>query len=70
MVKDNEVRTGMDKVKHGRLQGHPLVWLGAAIFFYFALDLALHDYSPRRTIIEFIIMAGGLFLPRLRFIGK
>ncbi|WP_054695017.1 hypothetical protein [Syntrophomonas palmitatica] len=60
----------MDKKGLGRLQGHPLVWLGAAVFFYFGLDLALNDYSPRRTIIEFVIMAGGLLLPRLRFIGK
>ncbi len=43
-----------------------LGFLGILVFFYFTFDLALNDYSLRRTIMEAVMAGGGLTMPLIR----
>ncbi len=43
-----------------------LGFIGILVFFYFTFDIALNDYSLRRTIIEVLIALAGLGMPFIR----
>ena len=55
------------KLGQGSIAGQDLLgFFGILVFFYFTFDLALNDYSLRRTLMEIIVALAGLALPLLR----
>ncbi len=57
----------LGKLGEGSIAGQDLLgFLGILVFFYFTLDLALNDYSLRRTVMESVLALGGFSMPLLR----
>ncbi len=62
-----KIGTALRKLGEGSIAGQDFLgFLGILLFFYFTFDLALNDYSLRRTIMEAVLALGGFAMPLRR----
>ncbi len=62
-----KIGDSLRQIAAGGIAGRDLAgFLGILIFFYLVMDIAFHDYSLRRNLIETALALGGLSIPLWR----